>query len=256
MAGDLRRQGRVRWGHLWQGRQYEGLSCVVLEALHAFGGRWWDPRASRTVLRSPAALEAVTWLTELVRTGLSPRGVANFAENDALQLFSAGESAFLRNWPYAWALLNQDGCPVRGKVAVTTLPGAPGFRGGGTLGTWGFSLLTGSPHPRAAAEVIRWFTGPAVQRELLVSQGYAPTWRVLYDDPALLARHPLLAVQRQALETPLVRPLTPLYAQLSDVLQRQINGLLTSSEAPATALDRAQGQSDQILRAMGALASA
>jgi multiple sugar transport system substrate-binding protein len=54
----------------------------------------------------------------------------------------------------------------------------------------------------------------------------------------------------------LVRPLTPLYAQISDVLQRQINGLLTSSEAPAQALGRAQGQSDQILRAMGALASA
>ncbi|MBM5815958.1 MAG: ABC transporter substrate-binding protein [Cyanobacteria bacterium K_Offshore_surface_m2_239] len=255
MARDLQRRGRVRWGHVWQGRQYEGLSCVVLEALHAFGGRWWDPETGRTVLGDPAALKAVTWLTELVRGGVSPRGVANFAENDALQLFSAGESAFLRNWPYAWALLNQDGCPVRGKVAVTPLPGAPGFRGGGTLGTWGFSLLAGSPHPRAAAEVIRWFTGPAVQRELLLSQGYAPTWRALYVDPALLTRHPLLAVQRQALDTPLVRPLTPLYAQISDVLQRQINGLLTSSEAPAIALGRAQGQSDQILRAMGALAS-
>jgi hypothetical protein len=39
-------------------------------------------------------------------------------------------------------------------------------------------------------------------------------------------------------------------------LQRQVNGLLTSSEAPAAALARAQGQSEQILRAMGASASA
>jgi multiple sugar transport system substrate-binding protein len=256
MARELQDQGRVRWGHLWQGRQYEGLSCVVLEVLHAFGGRWWDPEIGRTLLTSPEALEAITWLADLVRTGVSPRGVANFAENDALQLFSAGDAAFLRNWPYAWALLNQEGCPVRGRVAVTPLPGARGFPGGGTLGTWGFSLLAGSPHPRAAAQVMRWFTGLDVQRELLITQGYAPTWSALYDDAALVAQHPLLTVQRQALDTPLVRPLTPLYAQISDVLQRQINGLLTSSEAPATALERAQGQSDQILRATGALASA
>jgi multiple sugar transport system substrate-binding protein len=104
--------------------------------------------------------------------------------------------------------------------------------------------------------VIRWFSGPEVQRELVLSQGYAPTWQSLYDDADLLARHPLLAVQRQALRTPLVRPLTPLYAQLSAVLQRQINALLTSAEAPAAALARAQRQSEQIVRAMGAPRSA
>ena len=251
MARELQGQGRVRWGHVWQGRQYEGLSCVMLETLHAFGGRWWNPPAARTDLLSPAALQATTWLADLVRTGISPAGVANFAENDALQLFSAGESAFLRNWPYAYGLIAQGGGPVAGKVGVTTLPGAPGFTGGGTLGTWGFSLLAGSPVPQAAAAVIRWFTGPELQKELVLSQGYAPTWQSLYDDPDLKARHPLLAVQRQALRTPLVRPLTPLYAQLSDVLQRQINGLLTSAEAPGAALARAQGQSEGILRAMG-----
>lgn len=251
MARELQGQGKARWGHLWQGRQYEGLSCVMLEALHGFGGRWWNDQAGRTELLSPAALAATTWLTELVRRGLSPAGVANFAENDALQLFSAGEAVFLRNWPYAYALIEQGGGPVAGRVGVATLPGAPGLAGGGTLGTWGLSLLAGSPHPEAAAAVIRWFTGPELQKELVLSQGYAPTWQALYDDPELQARHPLLAVQRQALRTARVRPLTPLYAQLSDVLQRQVNGLLTSDQAPDVALARAQRQSDLVVRAMG-----
>lgn len=256
MAQELQGQGRVPWGYVWQGRQYEGLSCVVLEVLHGFGGRWWDLREGRTDLQTPAALEAISWLVDLVRTGISPPGVANFAENDALQLFSAGEAAFLRNWPYAWELIEQGGGPVAGRVGVTPLPGAPGRVGGGTLGTWGFSLLAGSPRPRAAAEVIRWFTGPEVQRELALSQGYAPTWQSLYDDSDLVARRPLLTVQRQALRTALVRPLTPLYAQISDVLQRQINGLLTTDLAPATALARAQRQSDLVVRAMGSERSA
>jgi multiple sugar transport system substrate-binding protein len=251
MAREVQGQGKVRWGHVWQGRQYEGLSCVVLEVLHAFGGRWWDAAAGVTDLLTPQAVEAATWLSNLVREGVSPPGVANFAENDALQLFSAGEVAFLRNWPYAWSLMEREGAPVAGKVGVTTLPGAAGHPGGGTLGTWGLSLLRGSPNPRAAADVIRWFTGPELQKELVLSQGYAPTWASLYDDPDLVAHHPLLAVQRQALRTPLVRPLTPLYAQISDVLQREINGLLSSDGPPEVALTRAQRQSERIVRAMG-----
>ena len=61
MARELQRQGSVRWGHVWQGRQYEGLSCVVLETLHAFGARWWDAASGRTDLLTPQALAATTW---------------------------------------------------------------------------------------------------------------------------------------------------------------------------------------------------
>ncbi|MEB3304113.1 MAG: ABC transporter substrate-binding protein [Cyanobacteriota bacterium] len=252
MARELQAQGKVRWGYVWQGRQYEGLSCVMLEVLHAFGGQWWDGQAGRTDLTSPGAVEAAQWLVNLVRTGVSPPGVANFAENDALQLFSSGQVAFLRNWPYAWQLIQEENGPVTGRIGVTPMVGAPGHPGGGTLGTWGLSLLAGSPRPQAAVQAIRWLTGPEVQRELVLSQGYAPTWASLYEDEELKTAHPLLEVQYEGLRTPLVRPLTPLYAQISDVLQRQMNALLTSNLSPEAALERAQRQSDLIVRAAGA----
>ena len=135
-----------------------------------------------------------------------------------------------------------------GKVGVSTVVSAPGIHSGGTLGTWGLSLLAGSPHPEAAAEVIRWFTGPETQKALVLEQGYAPTWAALYADTELQQKHPLLAVQQQALEQgPLVRPLTPLYAQLSDLLQRQVNGLLTTEGSAAAAMTGAQSQSAVLL---------
>ncbi len=248
----LQRQGKVRWGYLWQGRQYEGLSCVVLEALQAFGGRWWQVGAGaaggQPVLDSSEAVAAVSWLQRLIRTGVSPAAVAGFAENESLQLFAAGDAAFLRNWPYALALINQGGGPVAGHVAVTTMVGAPGRQGGGTLGSWGFSLLHGSIHAAEAAEVIRWFTGEEMQRHLAVEYGYAPTRRSLYEDGVLLQTLPLLAVQRQALESAVARPTTALYAQFSDVLQRQVNGLLTGNEDAAEVMARAQRKSEAVLR--------
>ena len=119
----------------------------------------------------------------------------------------------------------------------------------------GLSLLRGSPHPEAAARVVQWLTGPEAQRELVLLQGYAPTWKSLYADPLLEAAHPLLQVQRKALESAVVRPLTPLYAQLSNVLQRQLNSLLTSDLQPEQVLARAQQQSDLVTQAAGASAS-
>ncbi|MFZ9753283.1 MAG: extracellular solute-binding protein [Cyanobium sp.] len=254
IASQLQAQGRVRWGYVWQGRQYEGLSCVMLETIHAFGGHWWiradDASGGSTALASGAAIRAARWLDRLVQRGISPAAVADFAENEALQVFAAGDAAFLRNWPYAWREIERGAGPVVGKVGVSTVVSAPGQRSGGTLGTWGLSLLRGSAHPREAAKVIRWFTGPEVQKALVLDQGYAPTWAALYADPDLQRRHPLLAVQRQALEQgPLVRPLTPLYAQLSDLLQRRVNGMLSGVASPAEAMLAAQRGSEVVVAA-------
>jgi multiple sugar transport system substrate-binding protein len=250
ISRDLQRRGRVRWGYLWQGRQYEGLSCVMVEMLHGFGARWWDDATARTELDSPEAVAAAAWLDGLLRDGVSPRAVANYAENDALQSFAAGEAAFLRNWPYAWREIEKGEGPVKGKVGVTAMVGAPGEQGGGTLGTWGLSLIKGSPHPEEAVAVIRWLTGPVVQRQLALEQGYAPTWSALYDDPDLQRRAPMLAVQRQALQHPQLRPPTPAYAQLSDLLARQVNGMLTGQGGPEQTMGTAQRQSLQVLRSL------
>ncbi|KEF42805.1 MAG: sugar ABC transporter substrate-binding protein [Cyanobium sp. CACIAM 14] len=250
ISRDLQRRGKVPWGYLWQGRQYEGLSCVMVEVLQAFGARWWDGASGATALDSPEAVAAASWLDGLLRHGVSPASVAGFTENDALQMFAAGEAAFLRNWPYAWREIEKADGPIRGKVGVTTVVAAPGRQAGGTLGTWGLSLIRGSPHPEEAVTAIRWLTGETVQRQLALEQGYAPTWSRLYDDPELQRQAPLLVVQRAALQHPEPRPLTAAYAQLSDLLTRQVNGMLTGQEAPAAAMASAQRQSLQVLRSM------
>lgn len=242
-AAALQQQGAVRWGYIWQGRQYEGLSCVFLEVLRAFGGQWLQADGEPS-LGSPAAIAAADWLSGLVRQGITPEGVANVSEPEALQLFASGDVAFLRNWPYAWAELQKPGSAVAGHVGVTTLPE-------GTQGSWGFSLLKGSRHPQQAAAVLQWFTGEAVSRDLAERFGYTPVWTSVLADPELEARLPLLPVLRQGLEHTALRPLTPVYAQLSDALQRSLSGLITNELEAAPAMEQAQRQSALILRAAG-----
>jgi multiple sugar transport system substrate-binding protein len=243
MAADLRRRDGVTWGYVWQGRQYEGLSCVFLEVLRDFGGHWLRPGDSdQADLDSPEAIAAAGWLAGLVRSGVTPEAVANVSESESLQIFGAGEAAFMRNWPYAWAELQKPGSAVAGRVGVVNL-------GDGTQGSWGFSMLKGSAHPEQAAAVIRWFTSEPIGRDLAERFGYTPVWQSLLNDPQLQEKLPLLPVLRQALERTALRPLTPVYAQLSDVVQRQLSELITGSGTAATAMAEAQRQSALILQA-------
>jgi multiple sugar transport system substrate-binding protein len=234
VSQELQRQGRVRWGYLWQGRQYEGLSCVFLEVLHGFGGHWGneaaDGSSSSTTLGldSPAARRAAAWLRQLVAEGITPAAVSSFAEPEALQGFAAGEAAFLRNWPYAWEELQRPGSAVAGKVGVTTMVAEPGITPGATQGSWGLAVLAGSRHPREAVQVLQALTSAESQRQLVRRYGYTPTLTALFEDPQLLAERPLLPVLRQALELAVLRPINPAYAQLSDILQRQLSGVIAA----------------------------
>ena len=98
----LQKQGSIRWGYVWQGRQYEGISCVFLEVLHGFGGHWiHGPEPGVPALDDPAAKKAASWLKGLINDGISPRAVVNMSESETLQSFAAGDALFMRNWPYA-----------------------------------------------------------------------------------------------------------------------------------------------------------
>jgi multiple sugar transport system substrate-binding protein len=245
----LQQAGRVPWGYVWQGKQYEGLSCVVLEVLRGFGGHWLLENEPQ--LDSPAALAATSWLEDLVRQGITPAAVANMGEPEALQLFQAGDAAFMRNWPYAWAELNKPESPLRGKVAFTTMVSEEGQPHAATQGSWGFSLLAGSRHKAAAIEVLRFFTSAEAQKELHLRWGYTPTRLSVFEDPELLAANPALADLQQALAAAVLRPLSPVYAQLSDLLYRDVNTVITGDRPVSTAMRELQLNSERLLLSSG-----
>ena len=251
IASRLRADGKVKDGFVWQGRQYEGLSCNFVEFLSAFGGTWLDPVTGQPELDSKAARATVHWMQQLIREGTSPLAVSNYAEPETLQAFKAGDAALMRNWPYAWAELQSDSSAVKGRVGVTTMVAEPGASPAATLGSWGFSLLRGSQHQQATAEAIRALTSSQAQRDRFLQQGYTPTEASLFEDPELLEASPVLTQLKEALAIAVPRPITPLYAQMSDLLQRQLSGVLTEKRDPDQAMEQLQGATITLLRSAG-----
>ena len=251
ISQSLQQEGRVRWGYVWEGRQYEGLSCTYLEVLRGFGGRWL--RDGSPDLNSNAAIAASQWLRHLVDVGITPPAVANMAEPEALQTFETGDAAFMRNWPYAWAELNKNGSLLAGKVGITTMVSEPQEPHVATQGSWGLSVLSSSQHKQAAVEALQFLTSTAAQKQLNLNWGYTPTRLSVFEDPELIRANPVLPELQAALAAAVLRPATPIYAQLSDLLYREVNTVITGEVAAAPAMETLQRNSIQLERSTGGI---
>ena len=249
----LQNSGKIPYGYVWQGRQYEGLSCVYLEMIDGFGGEWLSQQTGRVGLDEAPGIAAARWLDELIERGISPRAVTNFAEPEALQSFKSGQAAFMRNWPYAWAELQKNDSAVRNRVGITTMVAKKGEKPASTLGSWGLSLLKGSARPESTVEAFKFLTSEESQRYLYTNFGYTPTRKAIFNDQTLLNEHPSLASIGTALSFARARPETPLYAQMSDVLQRKLSSTLTGMTSPRDGMEQAERSTNQVLDAAGGI---
>ena len=102
-AQKLQKAGLVKYGFVWQGASYEGLTCNFMEYLASAGGTATNSTYTTATLDSPAAIKAVTFMRSLVTTGVSPSAITTFQEPQAMATFQTGNAAFLRNWDYAYA---------------------------------------------------------------------------------------------------------------------------------------------------------
>jgi len=234
-------------GFVWQGKQYEGLICNVLEVLWSAGGEVLDERG-KVVLASASNREALTFLRNLIGEGrVSPPMVTTADEETTRRLFGEGRALFMRNWPYAWVLFQKEGSAVRGKVGVAPLPHFPGHDSAAALGGWQLGINRFSRHSKEAEALLLYLTSPEVQRTMAIETGYNPTRKALYNDPALAAAQPFTAGLRDLFFSARPRPLSPYYPMLSQIMQPEFSAVLVGIKPPEQALRDAALQMKHLL---------
>jgi multiple sugar transport system substrate-binding protein len=233
-------------GFIWQGKQYEGLICNVLEYIWSAGGGVVD-EDGRVVLNDPQSLMALSFMRELIVQGVSSPVVTTADEEATRRIFGEGRAIFLRNWPYAWNLFDGKNSRVRGKVGIAPLPGFPGFLPAATLGGWQLGINRHSRHPKEAEALIRFLTSREIQRWMAIKVGYKPTRKSLYQDKQLLAAQPFMAGLYEVFLMARPRPVSPYYLMLSQVMQPEFSAVLVGLKTPEQALRDAELQMNHIL---------
>lgn len=228
-------------GFVWQGKQYEGLVCVALEVLRSNGSDLWGGDRGRAeaglqFLRDTVAGDRIT-----------PVSVGMADEESTRQIFGSGRALFMRNWPYAWSLFQQEGSLVRGKVGIAPLPSFPGYPSAPVLGGWMLAVPQASAHQQEVGELIRFLTSPDAQRLVAMGMGYNPTRRALYSDESLVEARPLLKDLYSIFLEARPRPVTPYYLLLSQALQPEVSAVVVGRKTPREALDAVRRQVRRIV---------
>ncbi|HYR58829.1 MAG TPA: ABC transporter substrate-binding protein [Chthoniobacteraceae bacterium] len=232
------------WGFVWQGKQYEGLACVFVEALAGFGGTWIDAKTGAVGLDQPAAIAALDFLTRCVReTKISPPGVTTYSEEETRQIFGAGRAVFMRNWPYAFPLMQREGSPVRGKIGIAPMPANAGGKSGAALGGWGLCVAKTSAHKEACWRFIEFISALPQARRIHGATGLQPALKEFYERNSDPAQRAAYAVMQHAV----ARPPLPQYAQASDILQRYVSAALSGQMSARDALQRAAKETRLLL---------
>jgi len=251
-AGRAKARG-VRFGLVWSGARYEGLVTVFLEYLGAYGGQILE--GGKVLVNSSAGLQALTTMRdEIYRSGIVPTSVLTWHEEETRFAFQNGDAAFMRNWPYPYPIMTDSAVSrVAGRFAVAPMPpaaasGAPTAALGGAQ----LALNANSEHPAAAWAVIDYLTRPEQMLERARVTGQFPTRQVLYDDPALAKSLAVPVAQaREIIEHAVPRPVTPVYTELSDILQVYLHRVLTRQADPARGLAAAAAEMQALLNRVG-----
>jgi len=230
-------------GFVWQGARYEGLTCDVMEFVHSFGGEIM--KDGEVVVDDPEYYDnnvaAITFMDKLIEDKVTPAGVTTYMEEEARRVFQNGDAVFMRNWPYAWSLVNAPESPVAGKVGVTVLPKGPepDGRNSATLGGWnlGINANSSAAEIEASKKLIKFLVSKEQQVYKAVYVSETPTMAEAYNDPRTIEANPLWADILDVFLNAEPRPISPIYAEISYEIYVAVHEVLTQQITPEEALD-------------------
>jgi multiple sugar transport system substrate-binding protein len=235
----LQKKKLVKYGFVWQGKSYEGLTCDFMEYLTDAGGKVLNPDGSAAI-NSPAAVKALKTMKKFIDTGVTPKAVTSFQENDSLNAFESGQAAFIRNWSYTWTNANDPKqSKIAGKVGVVPLPSfTPGKAGYGTIGGWDLYVNPHSKNIKAALTFIDWMTGTEAQTVLATKYNEIPTNAAVQNSAVVKKKSPILNIAGKVHFVS--RPdASPNYAAISQAIYTNVNQALSGGISIEDALKKA-----------------
>ena len=275
VARRLHAPRRKRYGLSWNAAKGMPIASAFMFFLHAHGGSVLakaesahaghrgraGPTRWAAQLDSPAAIATVNFMQQLL--AVSPPDVLAYDWNRSLTEFMYGGAALSYVWTMRAARFEFDLMSrVKGQVQYLPHPTLSGASRAAPIG--GFLLAVPSNLPKARAalalQAIKWMTSPKAMRTQ-VRNGFpvAPRFSVS-SDPEMSATSPIVGfvdrLARQGALTNAMRPLTPIYTRMEEMLGAAVHDALSGKCATEHALAVSQDRIQNLLDAQARAAAA
>lgn len=233
-------------GYTFQGASYEGLTCNALEWQYGAGGGNFLTAEGEPNLSHPETSEVFarirTWIDDI-----APRGALTWTEEESRRPFQSGRAAFMRNWPYAYTLGQEEGSPIAGKFDICPMPGVE--QPAATLGGWSLAVSRYSKHPDAAKQFVAYISTRSAQRRRALEGGYFATRPDVYGDEELSAKMPYYDRMKDVFLSAVARPSVPAgrhYNEISAEYYKAVHAILSGEVDAGPALAEAEDRIQRI----------
>jgi trehalose/maltose transport system substrate-binding protein len=176
-----RKEGKKDFqGFVFQGKASESVTCDAVEWIYSYGGGSIIEPDKKVTINNPNAIKALKTAKSWVGS-ISPATVVTYGEEEARNVWQTGNAAFMRNWPYAYALGQDPKSAIASKFDVTVLPkGTDNGKNAACLGGWQLMVSAYSKVPRVAADLVRFLVSREIQKMRAIKLGQLPTRTDLY----------------------------------------------------------------------------
>ncbi|OEG61969.1 trehalose/maltose transport system substrate-binding protein [Halanaerobium congolense] len=226
------------WGYVWQGNAYEGLTCNALEWIYSNNGGRIINEDKEVTINNKNAVETINMAADWVGE-ISPPGVTGLVEESSRKMFEAGNAAFMRNWPYVYALASEEDKATAGKFDVAPLPAGENGSSSAVLGGWNLAVNKYSEYPELAAELAIFMTSEKVQKMRAVEGSFNPTIADLYEDQDVLEANPFFGDLYQVFTNTVPRPSAEAgedYSAVSERFFQAVHSVLTGESRAEDAI--------------------
>jgi len=239
------------FGFVFQGGEYEGGVCNGLEYIWTHGGDVLDPDdPNKVVVESPESVAGLTTERAMIEDGVTTRAVLQYQEDQSHGAFVRGDSVFLRNWPYVYALLSdpKESEIKPDQVGIAAMP-VEGAQSASALGGWNFLVNAASEKQDQAWEFIRWMTEPEQLKRNALEGSKLPVRRELYEDQDILDKVPVARLGKDVIiENSRPRPVSPVYSDVSLEMAEKFNASLAGEMSPEDAVATLQKELSSIVK--------
>lgn len=240
----LEKDDEIENGYIWQGGPNEGLTIMWLNWLWGMGGS--VQKDGKLVVNSEKGVQALTHARDLISEhGVTPESVPASSTDENRQTFQQGNTLFMRNWPYAVGLMNEEDSPVKDKFDVKTMPKQEGNSDANNscLGGWNIFINRYSGNTAAAQRFATYMASEKVQQRLAVEHNYLPVRESIYNEENF-EKNPLLETFNEITKETSARPSSQDYTTFSSNFFKEANKALIGDKSPQKALDDAQSKID------------
>jgi multiple sugar transport system substrate-binding protein len=228
------------------------IFCQLLLFLASNGGDVMTKDLSKVTIDTPGNAEALQLMADMIaKYKIAPKDVLSLTVDNGRIVFNEGRAVFNLNWDYGWNRYQTDESPIKGKVGAGTAPSFPGKPQVSVLGGWNAGVNAFSKNQATAVAFVKSISDDEMSRIQVLHPRWAQTSpnKKAMSDPEYVAKNPeFIKALADNYAKAVARPVTPAYAEITEVISQEIMPALYGERGVKEALSATAAKISAIMK--------